>query len=87
MPHCVVLYQVTGGWLLDGQKRWIGNGTWADVVVVWARSSVDGQVRLVVDGLVSLLVSETRCVVVKHCGCGKPGGMWFLLLERSNLAW
>jgi alkylation response protein AidB-like acyl-CoA dehydrogenase len=36
---------VTGGWLLDGQKRWIGNGTWADVVVVFARSSVDNQVR------------------------------------------
>jgi alkylation response protein AidB-like acyl-CoA dehydrogenase len=37
--------KVTGGWLLDGQKRWIGNGTWADVVVVFARSSVDNQVR------------------------------------------
>jgi alkylation response protein AidB-like acyl-CoA dehydrogenase len=44
---CVLLYacaQVTGGWVLDGQKRWIGNGTWADVAIVWARSSVDGQV-------------------------------------------
>lgn len=38
--------QVTGGWVLDGQKRWIGNGTWADVAIVWARSSVDGQVRM-----------------------------------------
>lgn len=37
--------KVTGGWVLDGQKRWIGNGTWADVSVVWARSSVDGQVN------------------------------------------
>ena len=36
--------QVAGGWVLDGQKRWIGNGTWADVSIVWARSSVDGQV-------------------------------------------
>lgn len=24
-------------WVLNGQKRWIGNGTIADVVVVWAR--------------------------------------------------
>jgi glutaryl-CoA dehydrogenase len=24
-------------WVLDGQKRWIGNGTVADIVVVWAR--------------------------------------------------
>lgn len=37
--------KVTGGWILDGQKRWIGNGTWADVVVVWARSSEDHQVN------------------------------------------
>jgi glutaryl-CoA dehydrogenase len=24
-------------WVLDGAKRWIGNGTFADLVVVWAR--------------------------------------------------
>jgi glutaryl-CoA dehydrogenase len=33
------------GWVLDGAKRWIGNGSIADVVVVWARSSEDGQVK------------------------------------------
>ena len=38
------LPQVPGGWQLDGYKRWIGNGTWADVVIVWARSSETGQV-------------------------------------------
>jgi glutaryl-CoA dehydrogenase len=32
-------------WLLDGEKRWIGNGSIADVVVVWARSAEDGQVK------------------------------------------
>jgi glutaryl-CoA dehydrogenase len=32
-----------GGWTLSGRKRWIGNGTIADVVVVWARDD-DGQV-------------------------------------------
>jgi glutaryl-CoA dehydrogenase len=32
-------------WVLDGAKRWIGNGTIADVVVVWARSTEDGQVK------------------------------------------
>jgi glutaryl-CoA dehydrogenase len=32
-------------WVLDGKKRWIGNGTIADVVVVWARSTEDGQVK------------------------------------------
>jgi glutaryl-CoA dehydrogenase len=34
-----------GGWVLDGAKRWIGNGSIADVVVVWARSVEDGQVK------------------------------------------
>ena len=33
--------------MLDGKKRWIGNGTWAEVTVVWARNSESGQVRRV----------------------------------------
>ena len=32
-------------YVIDGAKRWIGNGTIADVVVVWARSEEDGQVK------------------------------------------
>jgi glutaryl-CoA dehydrogenase len=32
-------------WVLDGAKRWIGNGSIADVVVVWARSSEDNEVK------------------------------------------
>ena len=28
-----------GDWVLDGSKRWIGNASIADVVVVWARST------------------------------------------------
>ncbi|HWD07494.1 MAG TPA: acyl-CoA dehydrogenase family protein [Actinomycetota bacterium] len=33
------------GWVINGTKRWIGNGTIADVCVVWARSMEDGQVK------------------------------------------
>jgi glutaryl-CoA dehydrogenase len=33
------------GYVLDGAKRWIGNGSIADVVVVWARDDEDGQVK------------------------------------------
>jgi len=33
------------GYRLDGEKRWIGNGTIADVIVVWARDTADGQVK------------------------------------------
>jgi glutaryl-CoA dehydrogenase len=35
---------VDGGYLLNGAKRWIGNGSLADVVVVWARND-DGRVN------------------------------------------
>ena len=35
--------QPDGGWSLSGRKRWIGNGTIADIVVVWARDD-DGDV-------------------------------------------
>jgi len=29
-------------WILNGAKKWIGNGSIADVVVVWARDTDDG---------------------------------------------
>jgi glutaryl-CoA dehydrogenase len=32
-------------YVLDGEKRWIGNGSIADVIVVWARDTEDGQVK------------------------------------------
>jgi glutaryl-CoA dehydrogenase len=32
-------------WVLNGTKKWIGNGTIADVVVVWARDTDDGRVK------------------------------------------
>ncbi len=32
------------GWRVDGAKRWIGNGTIADVIVVWARTE-EGEVN------------------------------------------
>src|SRR5215471_9791535 len=32
-------------WILNGQKKWIGNATFADYVVVWARDVADNQVK------------------------------------------
>jgi glutaryl-CoA dehydrogenase len=32
------------GWVLNGRKRWIGLGSVADLVIVWARNTEDGQV-------------------------------------------
>ena len=33
------------GWVLNGQKKWIGNATFADMVVIYARDEADGQVK------------------------------------------
>ena len=33
------------GWVLNGQKKWIGNATFADVTVIWARDLEDNQVK------------------------------------------
>jgi glutaryl-CoA dehydrogenase len=32
-------------WVLDGAKRWIGNGTFADLVIIWARDVDDDSVK------------------------------------------
>ena len=32
-------------WVLNGTKRWIGNGAMADYVLVWARDTADGQIK------------------------------------------
>ncbi|MBW8522319.1 acyl-CoA dehydrogenase family protein [Chryseobacterium chendengshani] len=33
------------GWFLNGQKKWIGNATFADVIIIWARDLDDGEVK------------------------------------------
>jgi alkylation response protein AidB-like acyl-CoA dehydrogenase len=37
--------RVAGGWRLNGQKRWIGNATFADVIIIWARNEETGDVN------------------------------------------
>jgi glutaryl-CoA dehydrogenase len=32
-------------WVLNGQKRWIGNSPWCDVAIIWARDLADNQVK------------------------------------------
>lgn len=32
-------------WILNGQKKWIGNATFGDVVVIWARDEATGKVK------------------------------------------
>ncbi|TDG04958.1 acyl-CoA dehydrogenase [Paraburkholderia guartelaensis] len=32
-------------WVLNGQKRWIGNSPWCDISIIWARDVDDNQVK------------------------------------------
>ena len=32
-------------WVLNGQKKWIGNSTFSDINVIWARDEASGQVK------------------------------------------
>lgn len=33
------------GWVLNGQKKWIGNAPFSDMTIIWARNIEDGQVK------------------------------------------
>jgi len=55
-------------WLIEGAKRWIGNGTIADVVVVWPRSEEDGQVK---GFLVETDTPGYEATVMKGKGCAR----------------
>ena len=32
-------------WIINGQKRWIGNSPWCDISIIWARDIADNQVK------------------------------------------
>lgn len=34
--------KVEGGYVLNGEKRWIGNATFADYIIIWARNQEEG---------------------------------------------
>ncbi|WP_432708481.1 acyl-CoA dehydrogenase family protein [Pedobacter sp.] len=37
--------RVGSKWILNGQKKWIGNATFSDVTIIWARDLDDNQVK------------------------------------------
>ncbi|KAB2630494.1 acyl-coenzyme A oxidase 4 [Pyrus ussuriensis x Pyrus communis] len=37
--------KVEGGWVLEGQKRWIGNSTFADALIIFARNTTTNQIN------------------------------------------
>lgn len=67
-------------WLLNGQKKWIGNATFADVIIIWARDVEDNQVKgfLVrkdtpglgvekIKGKMSLRIVQNGLITMKDC--------------------
>ncbi|PFH38623.1 acyl-CoA dehydrogenase domain-containing protein [Besnoitia besnoiti] len=72
--------KVEGGWLLNGQKRWIGNATFSDIVIVWARDVDTGKIRAFIvekhfvgysatkiENKVSLRIVQNADIVLEDC--------------------
>lgn len=58
---------VNDEWVIQGRKRWIGNGTFADSVLVWAVDTADGQIKgFIVErdrpGFTSTLIGDKTAV-------------------------
>ena len=49
-------------WVLNGQKKWIGNATFADIIVIWAREEATGHVHgfVVEKGTAGLAVEQIK---------------------------
>ena len=67
-------------WVLNGQKKWIGNSTFSDINVIWARDEASGQVKgFVVDKAnpgfsvekiktkIALRVVQNGLITLKEC--------------------
>src|SRR5699024_7818835 len=67
-------------WVINGQKKWIGNATFADVTVVWAKDVASGHIKgfLVrkgtsgftaekIKGKMALRTVENALITLKDC--------------------
>ena len=67
-------------WVLNGQKKWIGNATFADITIIWARDVEDNQVKGFVvekgtpgfttqkmDGKMALRVVQNALISLEDC--------------------
>jgi glutaryl-CoA dehydrogenase len=82
---------VGGGWVLDGEKRWITSGGIADVAVVWARTQGDpagddirgflvergtpGYTTRDIEGKFSLRASVTSELIFQECALGEDAAL------------
>jgi glutaryl-CoA dehydrogenase len=67
-------------WTINGAKKWIGNGSIADVIVVWARDVADRQVKgfLVEQGSPGYLARKIE-------GKGSLRSVWQAEIELTNV--
>jgi alkylation response protein AidB-like acyl-CoA dehydrogenase len=68
-------------WVLNGQKKWIGNAPWCDISVIWARDVDDNQVKAFIvenkttpgfsvekiQGKIALKVVQNGLITLKDC--------------------
>jgi len=72
-------------WTLNGQKKWIGNATFADVTVIWARDVDDNNVKgflvrkdtpgfhpVKIEDKMSLRVVQNALITLKDCKVAEP---------------
>ncbi|KAL6061119.1 Acyl-coenzyme A oxidase 4, peroxisomal, variant 2 [Balamuthia mandrillaris] len=72
--------KVEGGWLLNGRKRWIGNGTFADVIIIWAinadtkkvhgfivRKGARGLKTIKIENKIALRAVQNADIVLEDC--------------------
>src|SRR6266404_608012 len=56
-------------WVLNGQKRWIGNSPWCDISIIWARDVADNQVKAFsvekIHGKIALKVVQNGVITLK----------------------
>lgn len=46
-------------WIISGEKKWIGNATFSDIIIIWAKDEVDNMVKgFIVDRLTPGLTTE-----------------------------
>ncbi|RNA61216.1 acyl-CoA dehydrogenase [Chryseobacterium nematophagum] len=68
------------GWILNGEKKWIGNAPFADLTIIWARDVKDGEVKgFIVEkdnpgfsvekikGKMALRIVQNGLITLKNC--------------------
>src|SRR5438876_2211791 len=68
-------------WVLNGQKKWIGNSPWCDISIIWARDVADNQVKAFIienkstpgfsvekiENKISLKVVQNGLITLENC--------------------